>query len=83
LVIKKLKEVVEIRNGKESCKTTAEAVSDHFVDVTKTIPMPKTAEKEVPDIMLTRYAGYLIAQSISASGNDGVIEIKSPSALVY
>lgn len=52
-----------IDKAKQSCKTTSEAVSDHFVDVTKTIQMPKTAEKEVPDIMLTRYACYLIAQN--------------------
>jgi DNA-damage-inducible protein D len=52
-----------VDKAKESCKTTGEAVSDHFVDVTKTIPMPKGATKEVPDIMLTRYACYLIAQN--------------------
>jgi DNA-damage-inducible protein D len=52
-----------VDKAKESCKTTGEAVSDHFVDVNKTIAMPKTAEKEVPDIMLTRYACYLIAQN--------------------
>jgi DNA-damage-inducible protein D len=38
-------------------------VADHFADVGKTIAMPKGAEKEVPDIMLTRYACYLIAQN--------------------
>jgi DNA-damage-inducible protein D len=52
-----------VDKAKESCKSTGEAVSDHFVDVTKTIPMPKGATKEVPDIMLTRYACYLIAQN--------------------
>ncbi len=52
-----------IDKAKESCKTSGEAVSDHFVDVTKTIPMPKGASKDVPDIMLTRYACYLIAQN--------------------
>lgn len=52
-----------INKAKDSCKTTGEAVSDHFVDVTKTIPMPKSATKEVPDFMLTRYACYLIAQN--------------------
>ncbi|MCE2893699.1 MAG: DNA damage-inducible protein D [Flammeovirgaceae bacterium] len=52
-----------VDKAKESCKTTGEPVSDHFVDVTKTIPMPKGAEKVVPDIMLTRYACYLIAQN--------------------
>ena len=52
-----------INKAKDSCETTGEAVSDHFVDVTKTIPMPKGAIKEVPDFMLTRYACYLIAQN--------------------
>jgi DNA-damage-inducible protein D len=38
-------------------------VADHFVDVNKTIQMPKGAEKEIPDLMLSRYACYLIAQN--------------------
>ncbi len=36
-----------VDKAKESCKTTGEAVSDHFVDVTKTIHMPKGAAKNV------------------------------------
>lgn len=52
-----------INKAKESCETTGEAVSDHFVDVNKTIQMPKGAVKDVPDFMLTRYACYLIAQN--------------------
>lgn len=52
-----------ISKAKESCETTSEVVSDHFVDVNKTIQMPKGALKEVSDIMLTRYACYLIAQN--------------------
>jgi DNA-damage-inducible protein D len=52
-----------IDKAKESCKTSGEEVSDHFVDVNKTIPMPKGAAKIIDDIMLTRYACYLIAQN--------------------
>jgi len=52
-----------VDKAKQSCKTTNQQVIDHFVDVTKTIPMPKGATKDVPDIMLTRYACYLIAQN--------------------
>lgn len=52
-----------VDKAKESCSTTGEAIMDHFVDVTKTIPMPKGANKKVPDLMLTRYACYLIAQN--------------------
>lgn len=52
-----------VDKSKESCRATREEVADHFVDVNKTIPMPKGATKDVPDVMLTRYACYLIAQN--------------------
>ena len=52
-----------VSKAKTACKMTKQAISDHFVDINKTIKMPKTAEKEVPDVMLTRYACYLIAQN--------------------
>jgi DNA-damage-inducible protein D len=38
-------------------------VFEHFIDVNKTIKMPKGAEKEVIDYKLSRYACYLIAQN--------------------
>lgn len=52
-----------ISKAKTSCELSGHPVADHFVDVNKTISMPKGAEKEVPDLMLTRYACYLIAQN--------------------
>lgn len=52
-----------IEKAKESCKTTAEAISDHFVDVNKMVKIGSGAERKQDDIMLTRYACYLIAQN--------------------
>ena len=45
-----------ISKAKTACEVTGHSVNDHFADVGKTIQMPKGAQKEVPDIMLTRYA---------------------------
>ena len=52
-----------IQKAKDACKNAGEAISNHFPDIRKTIAMPKTAEKEIVDIALTRYACYLIAQN--------------------
>lgn len=49
--------------AKESCKNATESVQEHFADVSKTIPMPNGASKEIDDLLLTRYACYLVAQN--------------------
>ena len=52
-----------VSKARTACEVSNHKTSDHFADVGKTIQMPKGATKEVPDIMLTRYACYLIAQN--------------------
>lgn len=52
-----------ISKAKTACELSGQNILDHFPDVRKTIEMPKGAEKEIDDIMLTRYACYLVAQN--------------------
>ncbi len=52
-----------IDKAKIACEQAGMRISDHFADVRKTIAMPKGAEKEIINYMLTRYACYLIAQN--------------------
>ena len=52
-----------IDKAKTSCENSGISVSEHFIDVNKTIKMPKGAEKIILDYKLTRYSCYLIAQN--------------------
>lgn len=52
-----------ISKAKIACESSGHAIADHFADVGKTIQMPKGAQKTIDDMMLTRYACYLIAQN--------------------
>ena len=55
--------VKAIEKAKESCINAGEQESDHFVGVNKMINLPKGATRSIEDILLTRYACYLIAQN--------------------
>ena len=52
-----------ISKAKISCETSGIEVHECFRDVTKTSPMPNGGVKTITDIMLNRYACYLVAQN--------------------
>lgn len=52
-----------IEKAKESCKQAGESIENHFTMVLKVQEMPNGGERQSEDLMLTRYACYLVAQN--------------------
>lgn len=52
-----------IQKAKTACENSSIEITDHFRDVTKMVSIGSNTQRSIEDIMLTRYACYLIAQN--------------------
>lgn len=52
-----------VNKAKTACEVSDHDIKDHFVDVNKMVDLGSGSKRTVDDIMLTRYACYLIAQN--------------------
>ncbi len=49
--------------AKIACENTGDEIDDHFLDASRKVTIGSGVERAIDDVMLTRYACYLIAQN--------------------
>ena len=62
-IISELKNFCKVIIAKLPCESSDIISEDHFVDINKMVNIRSGTHREIDDIMLTRFACYLIAQN--------------------
>ena len=62
-----------IDRAKKACENAGFDVQDHFRDVTKMVALGAEAEREIDDLMFSRYACYLVV--MNGDSNKEVIAV--------
>lgn len=52
-----------IEKAKTACENSGHSSDDHFADVSKMVDIGSGSQRQIDDVMLSRYACYLIAQN--------------------
>lgn len=52
-----------VAKAKTACEVSGNPATDHFADASKMVDLGSGSQREVDDILLTRYACYLVAQN--------------------
>lgn len=59
-----------VEKAKKSSENAGVDIHDHFVDITRMVKLGSGSEREIDDIILTRFACYLIAQNGDSSKSE-------------